>query len=214
MENNILKLVYSLDIQKLLSDNNNTKHTILDPINCILKITLLNYLPSKTKLSINNNKIEIQEPGYIQPLLRWSNGDSRLDLTLLFYNILLFNEYYLDTEYYDFFIDKTSYGLKKLEETYETDDNTKHLIKYYIYVLNDKNRVDNDKKYQEYKKIILSSGLSDSIQKLWNENEYKIAHDIIKQIDENTNKKLYIKLLIELTKGKEDDLHNLIKKIK
>lgn len=213
MDNNILKLVYSLDIQKLFSDNK-AKHTILDPINCILKISLLNYLPSNTKLSINNNKIEIQEPGYIQPLIRWSNGDSRLDLTLLFYNILLFNEYYSDILYYDFFIKMTSHGLKKLEDTYENDDNTKHLIKYYIYVLNDKNIIDNDKKYQEYKKIILSSGLSGSIQKLWNNNEYNIAHDIMIQINDNINKKLYIKLLIELTKGKEDDLHNLIIKIK
>ena len=60
------------------------KDSILDPLTCIIRLSILEFKPIGTKISLNNNKIKYNDPSVIQGALRWSNGDNREDLHNLF----------------------------------------------------------------------------------------------------------------------------------
>ena len=53
---------------------------ILDPMSTIIRLAILAYYPTNTKLSIHNNALYLQEPNYYQVPLRWGYGDDRDDL--------------------------------------------------------------------------------------------------------------------------------------
>lgn len=63
---------------------------LLDPLTTIVKIAMLKYRESKTKIYIYNNNIFYSEPNYLQGVNRWVKGASRNDLNHLFLPILYF----------------------------------------------------------------------------------------------------------------------------
>ena len=65
--------------------------TLLDPINTAICISLLNFYPNGTKISIQNNEVSFQEPGTIQSISRWKNGDKYDDLALCIEKIIYKN---------------------------------------------------------------------------------------------------------------------------
>ena len=200
-----------LDISTYFKKNN---YTIIDPIGCILNIILLQYYPSNTKLSIQKNMVDIQEPSVSQSFIRWSNGDSRNDLTILFNNIMLFKDIYTGINHFDTLLSKSLIGLIKLQDTYKSDYNTSHIIKYYHNLLIMKD-VHEDEQYNEYKKIINEGGLRDTLLNLWTNDELDIAINIIKEIDKKgQNKNTYIKSLSNIISDKSILLNNIINKIR
>lgn len=54
--------------------------TVLDPFSTAVSIGLLSFMPENTKLTIYNNSIYYREPGILQPVLRWYNGESCDDI--------------------------------------------------------------------------------------------------------------------------------------
>ena len=73
--------------------------TILEPLQAILQIGYLSFAPVGTKLTIHNNILQIQNPKYSQPVIRWYNNDTQEDL---FY---LFNIFYRLKKFYHFLND-------------------------------------------------------------------------------------------------------------
>lgn len=59
------------------------KLCILDPLTCLGKIALLYFMPDKTRLSISNYVLTIQEYHPYQWIERMKNGDIRLDISNL-----------------------------------------------------------------------------------------------------------------------------------
>jgi hypothetical protein len=59
------------------------KMFIIDPLTTLCKLALLYMMPEKTKLSISNHVLHIQEPSFYQGLQRMGNRDSRTDLSYL-----------------------------------------------------------------------------------------------------------------------------------
>lgn len=59
------------------------KSCILDPLTCLCKLALLHFMPDKTRLSISNYVLTIQEPTCYQWIERLKNGDIRLDISHL-----------------------------------------------------------------------------------------------------------------------------------
>lgn len=60
------------------------KNIIIDPLSCFIKLGLLNFYPIGTKISITNNQITFNEPGYMQGVVRTFKGDGRDDLHNVF----------------------------------------------------------------------------------------------------------------------------------
>jgi hypothetical protein len=72
---NITNIPNIPNIASLLYSTNTTKNKILEPLNCLLRLSLLQYKPKGTKLSIHENSILYNEKSFVQGLLRSFNDD-------------------------------------------------------------------------------------------------------------------------------------------
>lgn len=97
------------------------KNDILDPLSVIIKLFICSYKPIGTKISINNNKIDIQEPGLFQGTVRVFFGDCKNDINIIIFPILYSCVKYLtgDTKvkYYAIF-ERVLLSFDLLKETY------------------------------------------------------------------------------------------------
>ena len=72
-----------------------TKQLLLEPLSCVLKLSLLQYKPIGTKISVSNNSINFHEPSFIQGITRSIGGDSRQDLHNICHPLMKCLEWYL-----------------------------------------------------------------------------------------------------------------------
>ena len=103
---------------------------ILEPLQAITQLALLSVCPKGSKLTISNNLLSIQQPGWFQGLMRSYNQDVKEDLFFLFNAIIRFNRFYdyLKNELeeycdlYDLLIQMSKRGIDKLVQTYATTE--------------------------------------------------------------------------------------------
>ncbi len=155
---------------------------VLDPFSCLIRLCLLNYKPSGTKLSFTNNKIVFQEPDFLQSAKRWSSGDSRQHIHNLYNPIFKLNQWYnINTPQFIYLLNKSKYGLNQLLKCYNNNDSNiiSHSINYYIETIDKtlQNKIICD---EEYKKI---NNTNESKKK--NNNNNTVKNDNI--IENNTN---------------------------
>lgn len=74
-------LIHNLSSQ---STRKNRLDSILDPLQCMIQLSMLSICPPNTKLSIYNNIVKIQEPNISQGIQRWIYKDTKTDLLHLF----------------------------------------------------------------------------------------------------------------------------------
>ena len=67
---------------------------ILEPMQALIQLSLMAFCPYGSKLSISNNLLFIQQPTWVQGLIRSFNHDKRDDLFFLFNSIIRFNKFY------------------------------------------------------------------------------------------------------------------------
>ena len=125
--------------------------TILEPLQAILQIGYLSFAPVGTKLTIHNNILQIQNPNYSQPVIRWYNNDTQEDLFYLFNIFYRFKKFYHflndsksntdNKKLYDLLIELAKSGIGNLIRTYSQTDK--------IHILNT---------LQMYKTILESDG--------------------------------------------------------
>jgi len=100
----------------------------IDPIATAMKLVILSYKTTGTKLSIKNNKIEIQESWMLQGIERWYNDDTKsqiyqLKLPLFYFRGIVLNHIPLhhlimNQDVFDLMNRLAFQGLKKLKLTY------------------------------------------------------------------------------------------------
>ena len=79
-----------------------TEHNvIIDPFSCLVKLSLLRFLDTGTKISINNNRLFFNSPTYIQGIVRFLYGDNREHLHNLYLPIQKCVEWFWDEKYTD-----------------------------------------------------------------------------------------------------------------
>ena len=109
---------------------------ILEPLQAILQLSLLSYMPVGTKLTIYNNILYHQAPKWHQPFMRLYNNDNKEDLYFLFHVLIRFTKFYdfmknnKDTQLrklYDLLVCLSKRGINKLIMTYQ-DSNDFALI--------------------------------------------------------------------------------------
>ena len=67
---------------------------ILEPLQGFLQLAFLSFCPIGTKLSIQNNLLFVQPPGWHQGIIRTYNHDTKDDVFFLFNVVRRFNKYY------------------------------------------------------------------------------------------------------------------------
>ena len=186
---------------------NNTKpDSIIEPLTCLIRLSILNFKPLNTKLSIFNNRITYDEPNILQGAMRWSNGDNREDIHNIFNPIRKAGEWFdLNNDNLKTIFKFSVKGLEKLKMSYNENSTIAHSIEYYILFL--KNKI--NEKYEKYEKNekntittrnnknninntenidnIESNSIYLKLKKLWNEREINIVNNILLQLEDNSD---------------------------
>jgi hypothetical protein len=101
------------------------KNDILDPLSLVIKLYIYSYKPIGTKISILNNKIDIQENGIFQSTVRTFKGDTKNDLINILFPLTFACEMYLNeknqSQYHTLFIQVLK-SLDKLDEMYQINE--------------------------------------------------------------------------------------------
>jgi len=117
------KLIYN----SILQDKRKERfEMILEPLQAMVRLSMLSFCPVGTKLSITNNILTIQEPSWSQSFSRSYNKDGRDDLVYLFNVIVRFNKFYVvnnkelnnHTSLFKLLIELSIKGLDILIQTY------------------------------------------------------------------------------------------------
>lgn len=164
-----------------------TDSQVLDPFSCLIRLCLLNYKPSGTKLSFTNNKIVFQEPDFLQSAKRWSSGDSRQHIHNLYNPIFKLNQWYnINTPQFIYLLNKSKSGLNQLLKCYNKNDSNliSHSINYYIETIDKtlQKKINFDKELKQEKKqdtLITVNNIhiseEDTINTVESKNEEKIS---------------------------------------
>ena len=123
---------------------------ILEPLQAIVQLALLSYCPIGSKLSISENILFIQLPGWHQSVRRALNADKKNDLVFLFNVIIRFHRFYGSfrdnddarlAELFSALVTRGRMGLDNLIQTYGATD-CAHLtqtLRLYIQLLGNPN---------------------------------------------------------------------------
>lgn len=228
INNDLLKYVNNLTIYSksainlLLNKNTNNEKQILDPLTTIIKIALLYFYSDGSKISINNNSIDIQRSSNIQGIIRWMYGDSRDKLYNLkepIKNCLLWFPY---SKYKNLKIVYTYAikGLEKLKESYlEKSNITIHIIEYYIKIIRDNlNQIELDmkKKTDIEKSIILNDKLQLNIKSIWTSSDITLVNNffeiLITRKNSNNDVENVFMSLLQFLKEKDEKIKKYINK--
>lgn len=200
-----------------LINNKKEKNFILDPLTCIIRLSLLNFKEIGTKISISDNRITYQEPNIFQGPIRWTHGDAREDLHNLYYPIVKATQWY-DNKKNTILFKYARNGLRKLTQSYNRNSITSHSITHYISVI--ENFINNtSEKLPEIKKNNDSvNQIYKELQNLWTEREIHIICEMLVELNSvyESNKELevnkYLNSIEELLLMKEIKVNDILLK--
>ena len=176
---------------------------ILEPLQAITQLALMSFCPKGSKLTISNNLLSIQTPGWGQGAWRTYNNDGKEDLFFLFNAIVRFNRFYLflkeeNDEYCDLFdllIQLSKRGIDKLLQTYANIEQPAllHTLQLYRNLLDkpglfteseemDVNRVNGANSANSIDDVFIS------IRKLYNSHEFIILYQTLMLLEKNPDK--------------------------
>ena len=209
------------------------KNIIIDPISCLVKLSILSLYPKGTKISISNNGLSFNNSTIFQGSIRFIQGDCREDLHNIFKPIQKSIEWYWNTEEYgktlDALFSMSEKGLINLKNCYEANSTIQHSLDYYISYINNKdnnkdknkdNNKDNNKEYDELQsdeekntkqeKTIIYNYL----KKMWSKREINIVIQLFQEYHEKETqdeKENIINNINNMTTTKEKLLADFIK---
>ena len=101
------------------------KNDILDPLSLIIKLYIYSFKPLGTKISILNNKIDIQDIGVFQSTVRTIKGDTKNDLINMLFPLTFACEIYLcknSHSKYKCIFERVIKSLDNLNEVYQINE--------------------------------------------------------------------------------------------
>ena len=115
---------------------------ILEPLQALIQLSCLAFCPIGSKITIYNNLLYLQTPGWTQGILRTYYKDSKDDLYFLFNVIGRYNKFYKHLKnsseeeerlLYKLLIELARKGIDNLIQTYQQSDRTSllHTLKMY-----------------------------------------------------------------------------------
>ena len=176
------------------SARNNISSDILEPYSTIIRLALLVYFPRGTKITIKNNSIKYDKPGFFQGPIRWSKGNGREELHHLCKPI----ERYSKIGKIPLLTNLAIRGVQRLQQSYQTDTTiTSYSLEYFNKLLksNLKNMTKEEKEERKADENIFYD--------LWTHEEFEIMILLFKQLS-NTN--------LDLTVSNLDNVSRINKK--
>ena len=200
---NVIKYLYIGD--KLLNQTNDKK-IILEPFCCLCRLALIKYKPDNTKICIHNNGIYYLEKNIFQGVIRTYYGDKRDDLHNLYAPIMKCFEWFSKKNpKYNYLYRIAKDGLDKFSETYDKNSIIYHTLNHYKTIIDE--FLNDNSHIQRY---VGESPLIDSLKNIWTEEETNLIHDILKLIELDTNKLIYIETLEKLLYDRENQVYEFI----
>ena len=188
------------------------KDSILEPLTCLVRLSIIDFKPLGTKISLNNNRIKYNDPNMLQGALRWSNGDNREDLHNLYNPFIKSFEWFPnDNEKHTFFYNLCKSGLEKLINSYDKDSIVCHTLQHYTKMFDD---ILNNREVQKLNEL-KESPLLEEFKTFWKNEELEIIYKILKFIDHSDKideKNNYINIIEGIVKTKEKLVQDYINK--
>ena len=198
------------------------ENTRLDPLTCLIKLSLLPYKPEGTKLSISNNYIHYSENTIFQFAIRKYFGDSYNDLRDLNKSLHKAVAWYYDDPKLKYLFDNAIIGLEKLKKTYGNTGKA-DAVQSYIDILSGFNRrvmIEINKEKEKIKNRKDHSNNSTQTIQLNQANQEKVAinedhelkiHDILKSIWTDDDKEIVLRFFQKLkVSASEEDIKDNI----
>lgn len=166
------------------------KIEVIDPICTLFKLSSLEYKPTKTRLSLYEHKLGIQDPGLQQTITRWWWEEDRTNLYQLHYPLAYFiglKHGFIENKFKQNDLNLLSQhvrkGIEQLKKTYETTKKTGSLVRTcldtYMSDLNkDWTREEYDDMVAKMNKPTLFVIYNEFI-KIWNSQGLKIGLSLI-----------------------------------
>ena len=223
----MLTSILSSNIYQALSKwalSNKEKNIIIDPLSCFIKLSLLNFYPEGTKISISNNHITFNEPGYLQGVIRTIKGDGRDDLHNIFNPLQKGIRWYwkdisdeTKLNMISLLFDMTISGLSKLKKAYNPNSTIQHTLDYYLVCVRDKKIIRSDTTDNDNNNNNTDSGVGDGAADGLNlsEDDNNKIHRFLKRLWNDRELEIIIGMLNEFktkyeNKSDERDIENLI----
>ena len=201
----IINMKHMKQVYELLPTDS-SKQLILEPLSCVLKLSLLQYKEVGTKISVVNNSVSFNGPSLIQGLTRRLTGDSRQDLHTICHPIMKCLEWYpLSEQVNAFFYQECVKGLNILKSSYESNSIINHTIDHYIGLLQ-------GKEFEPIEDTAVTGGL----RHMWTDKEIVILQTMLEHIvslDDDIDKHMYIDILEHLLSMKEQKVCHYIQSI-
>lgn len=208
--------VTSYYLYKFYRDPTSKRNLILEPLSTILKLAILTYKESGTKISIHDNAIQYSEPSVMQGLYRGLHGDNREDLHNICNPLKKSLEWYPRTdESYEILYRLCLKGLETLNKAYDTNSTIHHTIQHYIGLLESEPKSgekvqDKSEKSEEDKP---ENPLIDELRDIWSREEIAIVSDLLGLCESlESERDIYLKSLIHIVESKERQVYEYIQK--
>jgi len=217
-------MVGHIDIIKTVYDTLNIyKNTfpveerqVLDPLTTMIKLSLLGFKPTGTKLAIDRNRIYYQEPTIFQGLWRWAYGNKRYELHHLLNPIIkAVKRYDINNPSIRRIFQCSVVGLDRLKNSYNNDSSlVNHSLDLYISIINNVLIPDKSRKDSIFHNVHEDEEPAKQIsifQNLWAEDEINLVSKMLEQI-ENAKKdsKTYLDAVNTILCMKEDRANELL----
>jgi hypothetical protein len=152
---------------------------IIDPMSCLIKLSVLGYFPDGTKISIAQNKIFFNEPTLMQGVIRFFQSDNREDLHNLFNPIQKSIKWYWnpDDEGSQYLFNLATDGLKMLKKAYPIHSTIQHTLDYYINIIAHKDIIDD----ATMAPTTQNTSIYEFLKGLWNPREINIIIELLKE---------------------------------
>jgi hypothetical protein len=181
----------------------NKSDSIIDPLTCLIRLSLLEFKPSNTKISIKNNRITYNDPHLLQGTIRWSNGDNREDIHNIYNPIIKAIQWYeYDDEDLKNIFNYAIKGLEKLKSSYDENTIITHSIEYYITYIK-QNLKSKKAKEAETNTIFIQ------FKDLWSEREINIINNMLLElVDKRKDDEEILSLIeaIEIILNKKEEI--------
>lgn len=184
--------------------NTKEKDIIIDPMICLIKLSILGFYPKGTKISISNNIITLIEPSLYQGPMRFINGDGREDLHNIYIPLIKSIEWYWqeDNSEIKSLFDFTIKGLHKLKTAYNENSTINHTLNLYIDHLENKRIYQNEASNNEIHQFLKNQ---------WSGREIHIIIQMLLEYSDN-NQSTLLSSVLKITSAKEDIFIDFLKK--
>jgi hypothetical protein len=198
--------------------NKQDKNIIIDPMSCLIKLSILKFCPIGTKISIGNNMITILDPGLLQGTYRFVKGDDREDLHNLYVPLIKSIEWFYDNNNHieiKILFDFATNGLENLKSSYPSNSTITHTLDLYIHHLTTKQTKTLQNKDIKINESANSNEIHEYLKQLWNQREIHIIIELLleyeKNYKNNKTEKHILESILNLTNAKEIKLREYLK---